>query len=126
MPEGWKKNPTKVPLHPLPAIWTPFSKVAFDLVDPLPRTSRRHRYILTCICLGSKYPDDIPLTKVDATTVADAMLDIFSRIGIPAEILTDQGSVFMGQLTKQLCSMCKIKHIRTYPYHPQTDGALER
>ena len=121
-----KKGPTKVPLHPLPVIGTPFSKIAFDLVDPLPRTSRRHRYILTCMCLGPKYPDAIPLTKVDATTVADAMLDIFSRIGIPAEILTDQGSVFMGQLTKQLCSMCKIKHIRTSPYHPQTDGALER
>ena len=121
-----KKAPTKVPLHPLPVIGTPFSRVAFDLVGPLPRTSRRHRYILTCMCLGSKYPDAIPLTKVDATTIADAMLDIFLRIGIPAEILTDQGSVFMGQLTKQLCSMCKIKHIRTSPYHPQTDGALER
>ena len=42
------------------------------------------------MCLASKYPEAIPLKKVDAPTVAEAMLEIFSRIGVPSEILTDQ------------------------------------
>ena len=50
----------------------------------------------------------------------------FSRIGIPSELLTDQGSVFMGKLTSQLFEKLGIKQIETSPYHPQTDGTLER
>ena len=52
------------------------------------------------MCLASKYLEAvIPLWKVDAPTVAKAMLEIISRIGIPSEILTDQGMVFVGKLT---------------------------
>ena len=54
------------------------------------------------------------------------MMEIFSRTGLPVEILTDQGSVFMGRLTKQLCRLLDVKWLRTSPYHPQTDGCLER
>ena len=53
----------KVPLVPLSVIPTPFSRMAFDLVDPLPRTVRGKKYILTCMCLGSKYPDAILLKQ---------------------------------------------------------------
>ena len=52
---------SKVPLLPLPVISIPFSRMAFDLVGPLPRTKRGNKYILTCMCLGSKYPEAIPL-----------------------------------------------------------------
>ena len=59
-------------------------------------------------------------------SVAETMVDIFSRIGIPCEMLTDQGSVFMGGLTKELCGLLNIDHLRISPYHPQTDRCLER
>ena len=54
------------------------------------------------------------------------MVEIFSRSGLPSEILTDRGSVFVGKLMSQLCKMLDIKPIRTSPYHPETDGLLER
>ena len=54
--------------------------------------------------------------------MAEAMVDVFSRIGVPYEMLTDQGSFFMGTLTKELCGLLNIDHLRTFPYHPQTDG----
>ena len=52
--------------------------------------------------------------------------EIFSRTGIPQHILTDQGSVFTGKLTRELCQLLGISHLKTSPYHPQTDGCLER
>ena len=99
---------------------------AFDLVGPLPRTKQGHRYLLTCICLGSKYPDAVPLKRVDAQNVAEGMCEIFSRTGIPNELLTDQGSVFTGKLHMALCNLLGIHHLKTSAYHPQTDGCLER
>ena len=44
--------------------------------------------------MGSRYPDAIPLKRVDGVTVAEAMMELFSRTGLPAELLTDQGSVY--------------------------------
>ena len=82
--------------------------MAFDLVGPLPRTKRGHKYILTCMCLGSKYPEAIPLKRVDVEPVAEGMIEVFSRTGIPRELLTDQGSVFTGKLMKELCSALGI------------------
>ena len=116
----------RAPLQPLPVIPTPFSRLAFDLVGPLPRTKQGHRYLLTCMCLGSKYPDAVPLKRVDAESVAEGMCEIFSRTGIPQELLTDQGSVFIGKLHKALYKVLGIEHLKTTAYHPQTDGCLER
>ena len=106
------------PLQPLPCVGEPFEKVAFDLVGPLSRTVSGNRYLLTMMCLFTKYPEAIPLRRVDNCTVLEAMLEIFSRHGVPKTILTDQGSVFMSGLTKQLCETLEIEKERTSPYHP--------
>lgn len=37
-------------LRPIPVIREPFTRIAFDLVDPLPRTKQGNKYLLTCIC----------------------------------------------------------------------------
>ena len=58
--------------------------------------------------------------------IADELGKFFSRMGVPAEILTDQGSNFISQLLKEVYRMLKIEPIRTSPYHPQTDGLVER
>ena len=51
---------------------------------------------------------------------------MFARVGIPREILTDQGSNFTSRLLGELYAMLKVHPIRTTPYHLQTDGLVER
>ena len=116
----------RAPLSPLPCVSEPFSTVAFDIVGPLPVSASGHRYILTCMCLFSKFPDAIPLRRCDNDSVCDALIEIFSRYGVPKCLLTDQGSVFTSQLTRQLCKAFGILKVQTSPYHPQSNGALER
>ena len=116
----------RAPLQPLPCEEEPFSKVAFDLVGPLPISASGYRYVLTMMCLFSKFPAAIPLKRVDNITVLDAMFEVFSCFGIPKVLLSDQGSVFTSHLTKLMCQQFQIKKIQTSPYHPQSDGALER
>ena len=116
----------RAPLHPLPIVSEPFSKVAFDIVGPLPRTTTGYKYLLTAMCLYTKYPEAIPLKRVDNESVLDGFMEVFARHGFPREILTDQGSVFMSKLTAQCCETFGIQQVKTSPYHPQSDGALER
>ena len=121
-----KQHKSRAPLQPLPCVGEPFQKVAFDLVDPLPRTTSGYKYLLTAMCLFTKFPVAVPLKRVDNPTVLDAMMDMFSVYGFPKELLTDQGSVFTSRLTHLMCKTFDIVKIRTSPYHPQSDGALER
>ena len=76
--------------------------------------------------MSSRYADAIPLPQVDAETVADALMEVMSRTGIPDEIITDQESVFTGRLMDNLWTLLSIKKLKTAPYHPQTNGCIER
>ena len=120
------KSNARAPLQPLQCVDEPFQKVAFDLVGPLPKSSSGFRYLLTMMCLYTKYPEAIPLKRVDNESVLDAMFEVFASYGLPKVLLTDQGSVFTSKLTKSMCTAFDIKKIQTSPYHPQSDGALER
>ena len=113
----------RAPLQPLPVVSEPFSKVAFDLVGPLPRTTSGYKYLLTAMCLYTKYPEAIPLKRVDNVTVLEGLMEVFSKHGFPKEILTDQGSVFMSRMTAHMCKTFEVHKVRTSPYHPQSDGA---
>ena len=42
------------------------------------------------------------------------------------ELLSDQGSDFMSELMQIFLNDFGINHIRTSPYHPQSNGACER
>ena len=103
----------RAPLQPLPCITMPFSTVAMDLVGPLPLMARWNRYILTAMCLYSKYPEAIPLRKVNNTAVVEALLEVISKHGIPDVLLTDQGTVFVSTMTKKLCESLEVAQIRS-------------
>ena len=120
------RSAAKAPLNPLPVVDLPFLRLAFDLVGLLPRSKSGHKYILTAICLASKYPEAVPLKRVNLESVIEGLCDIFSRTGVPTHILTDQGSVFTSRLVKELCSILDVKHLKTSPYHPESNGCLER
>ena len=115
----------KVPLITVPPMDEPFSRIAIDIVGPLIRSEQGNRYILVACGYGTKYPEATPLKTIDAETDAYALVDMFSRTGIPREILSDQGSNFMYALKQNLCSMLGIKKLKTTPYHPQAKGLVE-
>ena len=120
------RKPPQVPLIPLPIITEPFSRIAMDIVGPLPRSRHGNRYILVVCDYATRYPEAVALKNIDAETIAEELVTIFSRVGIPREILTDQGANFTSKLLTELYRMLHVRPIRTTPYHPQTDGLVER
>ena len=114
----------KSPLMPLPVVGKPFEKIAMDLVGPLPRSKAGYRYLLVIMDYCTRYPEAIPLKKIDSSV--DALMGVFSRVGFPNEILTDCGANFVSKVMQDFYQLLKIKSIKTSPYHPQTDGMVER
>ncbi|KAI2644445.1 Retrovirus-related Pol polyprotein from transposon 17.6 [Labeo rohita] len=116
------RSPPPSPLIPLPVIEVPFERIRLDLVGPLPKSARGHEHILD---YATRYPEAVPLRKATAKAIAQELFLLASRVGIPAEILTDQGTLFMFRLMADLCRLLRVKQLRTTVYHPQTDGLVE-
>ena len=74
----------------MPIVDTPFEQVAVDLIGPInPPSSEGHRYILTLVDYGTRYPEAVPLKNATSETVSDALITIFSRLGVPRKMITD-------------------------------------
>ena len=120
------RRPVRAPLQPLPVISTPFERLGMDIVGPVEKSKAGNRYMLVITDYATKYPEVFPLKNTKAKTVAFSLVQFFSRVGLPGDILTDQGSNFMSTLLKQVYQLLGIRSVRTTPYHPQTDGLTER
>ncbi|KAL0173155.1 hypothetical protein M9458_033466, partial [Cirrhinus mrigala] len=124
-----RTSPRKPPpslLIPLPIIGVPFERIGMDIVGPLPRSGRGHEHILVIVDYATRYPEAVPLRQATAKAIARELFLLFTRVGLPSEILTDQGTPFMSRLMADLCRLLKVKQVRTSVYHPQTDGLVER
>lgn len=120
------KGVARAQLQSLPIIDTPFERIGMDIVGPLERSSSGHRYILVICDYATRYPEAFPLRSIKARQVANCLLQLFSRVGIPKEVLTDCGTNFLSKLLQQVYQVLGVKGIKTTPYHPQTDGLVER
>ena len=122
-----KGSVPKVPLEKMPLIDKPFKRVAIDLVGPfVPPSEDGHRYILTLVDFATRYPEAVPLKNIDTETVAEALVDIFSRLGVPEEILSDLGTQFVSECMKDVTRLLSIKQLTTTPYHPMCNGLTEK
>ena len=114
------------PLIPIPAFDEPFSRVLVDCVGPLPKTRSGHKYLLTIMDMSSRFPEAIPLRNITAKTVVEALVQFFTRYGLPKEVQSDQGSNFMSGLFQEVMYRLGVKQLKSSAYHPQSQGALER
>ena len=73
-------NIPKAPMQVMPIINTPLEKVAIYLVGPLTSVIERgNRWILTLMDFSTRYPEALALASIDTLTVAEALVNIFSR-----------------------------------------------
>ena len=97
------------------------------MIGPLkPVTYNKNRYILTLVDYATRYPEAVPLASIDTETVAEALVSIFSRVGIPNEVLTDMGTQYTSAVMKEVSRLLSFKQLVTTPYHPICNGLVER
>ncbi|KAG8187294.1 hypothetical protein JTE90_019183 [Oedothorax gibbosus] len=111
----------KAPMKIVPVIQEVFSKINVDACGPLPVTPSGKRYLLTAMCLSSKYPDAVPVEDITSVTVVDALMQIFSRMGFPKILQLDQGSSFTSALSTTFLEKFGIKVVHSSVYHPQSN-----
>ncbi|KAJ8035594.1 hypothetical protein HOLleu_19322 [Holothuria leucospilota] len=118
---------TKVPLGASPLMDIPFQRIAADIVGPIfPSSECGHRYILVIMDYATRYPEAIPMKSIESERIAEEFLNVFSRMGFPSEVLTDQGPQFVSNVMKEVSRLMSIKQLTTTPYNPKCNGLVER
>ena len=121
-----KGRVSKVPLGKLPLIDTTFKCIAVDIAGPIePRCEKSNRYILTMKDYATRYPDAVALPSIETERVVEAFVEMFSRVGIPDELLTDCGSQFTAKVMKGVSRLLSLQQLTTTPYHPMCNGLVE-
>ena len=106
---------------------TPLEKVHIDLLGPFPTSTNGNNYILSIVDQFTKWIEIFPVKSQTSEETAKTIVDGFiSRFGCPIEIVTDQGKCFESNLFQAICNILNITKTRTTPYHPASNGQVER
>lgn len=115
----------KLPLTHVPR-GKPFVKWGMDFVGPLLKTANKNVHLVTAIDYGTGWAYANPIPATSATAAISLLKEIIQNHGLPEEVVTDNGSEFLSREFKDYLSANKIIHRTTTPYHPQTNGLVER
>lgn len=114
-------------LRPISPPEGPFHMIGIDYCGPLERTPSENQYVLVVTDYFSRHITAIALPNCTAETTARTLFnEYFCKYGIPAVILSDQGSHFRNQLMENIQHLVGYNHIYSTPYHPQSNGIVER
>ena len=81
---------------------------------------------MTLVYYATRYPEAVPFKNIETEAVAEALLDIYSRLGIPEEVLSDLGTQFVSKCMEEVSRLLSIKPPTATRYHPICNGLVER
>jgi len=99
-----------------PIITEILEKISVDIVGPLPKRKGGAEIILTIMCFASCWHEAVHLRTIT----------VFSRIGLPLDMLSDQGSQFNGKLAKEVFSYIVTNKASSYYSIPHSDERSDR
>lgn len=119
---------THTPLQITSVANAPFEKIYIDFVGEIkPNSEQNHKYLMTISCDLTKYLLAVATFDCTAITAARIIVEHVCLVfNIPKTIISDNGPAFIADTFKQMAKLLNINHVKTTPYHPQSNGSIER
>ena len=74
----------------------------------------------------SKWPEVLEMPNTTAEETVKQLRSVIARMGIPEQIVSDNGPQFIAELFQTFTRTNGIRHVTGAPYHPATNGLAER
>ena len=116
-----KSGPPAAPLHPWSWPSQPWQRVHIDFAGPF-----LGKMFLLTMDSHSKWPEVIEMSQTSTSQTINVLRALFSRYGLPQQIVSDNGPQFVSEEFAAFMRSNGIKHTRCAPYHPSSNGAVER
>ncbi|CAF1518533.1 unnamed protein product [Adineta ricciae] len=114
-------------LHPMAPTAVPFSIIGIDYCGPFVMSSSDNKYVLVVTDLFTRFVTAVPLPVNTANITAVTLFrHVFCKYGVCSTLISDQGSHFNNHLMRAFQHLLGYHHILSTPYHPQSNGIVER
>lgn len=114
------KEPTKI-WHPWLQTTEPWERIHIDFAE-----LGRGNYFCLVVDAFSKWPEIVRMKEITSKTTIEFLRSLFARYGLCKIVVTDNGRQFVSEEFEFFLKMNGIKHILSPPYHPATNGQVER
>ena len=114
-------DPLKAPLHPWQWPEKSWQRIHIDYAGPF-----QGSMFLVAVDAHSKWVEIIPTASSTTAKTIDVLMTMFARYGIPEQLVSDNATTFTSDEFNAFISQNGIKHIKSAPYHPATNGLAER
>ena len=116
-----KKSPSTAPLHPWAWPSHVFQRIHVDFLGPF-----QGSMFLVAVDAYSKWPEVFIMPTTTTGKTIDCLRSLFCRYGYPEQLVSDNGPQFISEEFAIFMRSCGVKHLRSAPYHPATNGLAER
>ena len=124
--QKWSQSkPVFSPIQPVfnNNVW---EHICIDLMGPMPANENEFHYILVCVDVFTRFIVCRPLFDKKAVSVAEELVKIFSLLGLPRIIQSDNGTEFANSVLNEITNILNIQQKFTTQYHPAQNGLVER
>ena len=116
-----RNSPPSAPLYPWLWPTRPWQRVHVDFAGPF-----QVKMFLLVVDAHSKWPEVVNMTTTSAQCTIEELRRMFASYGIPEQLVSDNGPQFVSGCFEEFMKMNGVKHIKCTPYHPSSNGAVER
>ena len=81
---------------------------------------------LIAVDAHNKWPEVLPTVLASSEKTVELLRDVFARYGLPEHLHSDNGSQFTSEVFRNFMKANNIRHTFSAPYHPATNGQVER
>ena len=116
-----QKSPPPAPLHPWEWPERPWSRLHADYAGPF-----MGKMFLVVADAHSKWLEVKVVNSATSQSTIQQLRSMFATHGLPEMLVTDNGSVFTSAEFQEFMQRNGVRHIKTAPYHPASNGLAER
>ncbi|UYV75071.1 K02A2.6-like [Cordylochernes scorpioides] len=114
-----------MPPRATPVNWPPtnqpWDRVHIDHLGPF----EQNLYLIV-VDACTKWIEAIPVPNTSTRETIEQLRCLFARFGIPRTLVSDNGTGFTSEEFRQFMTRNGIRHLRTAPFHPSSNGLAER
>ncbi|XP_019184571.1 PREDICTED: uncharacterized protein LOC109179516 [Ipomoea nil] len=104
----------------------PFARWGIDLAGPFPKGVGGLKFLIVAIDYFTKWVEAEPLASITGTQCRKFVWkNIFTRFGLPHQIVSDNGKQFDNQEFAHFCAYYGVEHIKVAVAYPQANGQVE-
>ena len=116
-----RNSPPSAPLHPWSWPSHPWQRIHLDFAGPF-----CGKMFLVIVDTHSKWGEVIEMKSTTAAATIEELRRLFATYGLPEQVVLDNGPQFASSAFSMFLKSNGVKHIRCAPYHPSSNGAVER